>query len=42
MTFLKATKHHHWASTSSDITNWTLPLNLGVYFIVKSTKKGSS
>ena len=40
---LKSTKHHHRASTWSDIINQTcLPLILGVYFIVKSLKKGSS
>ncbi len=40
--FLKATEWRHWASTCSDITNRTcLPRNLVVYFIVKSTKKGS-
>ncbi len=41
--FIKATKHHHRVSTSSEITNRTrLPLILGVYFIVKSLKKSSS
>jgi hypothetical protein len=41
--FLKATKRRHRASTCSDIINRTcLPLILGVYFIIKSLKKGSS
>jgi hypothetical protein len=36
VSFLKATKRHHWASPCSDITNRTrLPLILGVYFIVR-------
>jgi len=41
--FLKATKRRHRASTCSDIINRTyLPLILGIYFIVKLLKKGSS
>jgi hypothetical protein len=43
MAFLKATKHCHQASTCSNSINRTsLPLILGVYFIIKSLKKGSS
>jgi hypothetical protein len=42
MAFLKATTHHHRASTHSDNINRTcLPMFLW-YFIVKSSKKGSS
>ena len=40
MAFLKATKCRHRTSTCSDIpTRTCLPLILGVYFIVKSTKR---
>ena len=43
MAFLNATKRRHWVSTRSDSVNQTcLPLILGVYFIVKLLKKGSS
>jgi hypothetical protein len=43
MAFLKATKYRHRASTRSDSINQTcLPLIIGVYFIVKSLKNGSS
>jgi len=43
MAFLRATIRRHWASTYSDSINRTcLPLILGVYFIVKLLKKGSS
>ena len=41
--FLKATKRQHRASTCSDIINRTyLTQILGIYFIVKLLKKGSS
>ena len=40
MAFLKATKRRHRTSSCSDIpTRTCLPLILGVYFIVKSTKR---
>ncbi len=43
MAFLEATKRRYWASPRSDSINRTcLPLISGVYFIVKSLKKGSS
>ena len=41
--FIKATKRHHWAITRSDRHQWdTHTYTLGVYFIVKFLKKGSS
>ena len=41
--FIKATKRHHWAITCSDRHQWdTHTYTLGVYFIVKFLKKGSS
>jgi hypothetical protein len=40
---IKPTKHHYRASTRYDTINRThLPLILGVYFIVKTLKKGLS
>ena len=42
MAFIKATKHHHWASACSDRHPLDMPNPIsGVYFIVKSSKKSS-
>jgi hypothetical protein len=41
--FIKATKRHHRASTHSDRHQSDMPTpTMGVYFIVKLLKKGSS
>jgi hypothetical protein len=43
MAFLKATERRHWVSTHSNRHQSDMPTStLGVYFIVKLLKKGSS